>query len=267
MRLFCLLLLLWPAALVGATAVAGLAAPAEAPEPDVVTAVTPLALDAHRDLPRPPAIRPLPPPPPPEAKPLPSHLPKPPAREVGLPQTRWSHMAEHALWNRVAISALKAHGRPLTDTIPDDIGEWCPHYPQATTRQRRAFWVGMMSALAKHESTYRQGAVGGRNQWFGLLQIYPGTARSYRCNARSGESLRRGGANLSCAVRIMARTVPRDGVIAAKRGRWMGVAADWAPMRVTSKRRDMQAWLRKQPYCVAVKTVRPRMRPGDPSSG
>ncbi|XDA99471.1 transglycosylase SLT domain-containing protein [Sulfitobacter sp. LCG007] len=221
----------------------------------------PFALPDHLELQRPPALRPDPPPPPPVARALPPHYPRPPARDGNLPRTRWSHIAGHAIWSRVALSALKSHGKPLVETVPADVDQWCPAYPEATTRQRRAFWLGLVSALAKHESTYRASAVGGANQWFGLLQIAPGTARSYRCNALSGESLRLGGPNLSCAVRIMARTVPRDGVIAAKRGRWMGVAADWAPMRASSKRADMQAWLRKQPYCQRVNVIRPRLRP------
>ena len=69
---------------------------------------------------------------------------------------------------------------------------------------RRAFWVGMMSALSKHESTYNTRAVGGGDLWYGLLQIYPDTARRYGCRARKGEALNNPVENLSCAARIMA---------------------------------------------------------------
>ncbi|WP_425093347.1 hypothetical protein [Tropicimonas sp. S265A] len=44
----------------------------------------------------------------------------------------------------------------------------------------------------------------------------------------------------------MAVTVPRDGVVSAGRG---GVAADWAPFLSETKRNDMIAWTRAQPYC------------------
>ncbi|MCE8472593.1 lytic transglycosylase, partial [Rhodovulum sulfidophilum] len=40
--------------------------------------------------------------------------------------------------------------------------------------------------------------------------------------------------------------VARDGVVAA-RGR--GVAADWGPMTVASKRAEIAAWTRAQSYC------------------
>ena len=187
---------------------------------------------------------------------------RPKVRPVALPHTRWTHMAGHAGWTRAAMSALRAHGSPLVQMVPRDIARWCPAYPDATDRQRRAFWTGFLSALAKHESTYRPTAVGGGGRWFGLLQIAPATARSYGCRARSGAALKNGGANLSCAIRIMARTVPRDGVIHGyKNGKGRGVTADWGPMHSKSKRQDMAAWLADQPYCQLVQSTRPKARP------
>jgi hypothetical protein len=98
-----------------------------------------------------------------------------------------------------------------------------------------------------------------------LLQILPATARGYKCNARTGQSLKDGAANLSCAVRIMAHTVPRDGVIHGYRGRkGQGVTADWGPMHSASKRRDMAGWLRKQAYCTRLDKQRPKARPASP---
>jgi len=184
---------------------------------------------------------------------------RPPARAGNLPRTRWQHMRGHSLWTRAAISALKSHGKPLVDMVPGDVETWCPAYPDASDAQRRAFWVGFLSTLAKHESTYRSWAVGGGGRWYGLLQILPGTARGYKCNVGSGDALKNGAANLSCAVRIMATTVPRDGVIAGNGKR--GVGADWGPMRSASKRKDMASWLRRQSYCKPLSDTRPRARP------
>ncbi|NNE52667.1 MAG: transglycosylase SLT domain-containing protein [Sulfitobacter sp.] len=187
---------------------------------------------------------------------------RPPARPAMVLRTRWQHMRGHAVWTRAALSALKDHGRPLVDLVPSDIANWCPAYPQKTAAERRAFWVGFMSALAKHESTFQPWAVGGGGKWYGLLQILPATARGYKCNVGSGQALKNGAANLSCAVRIMAHTVPRDGVIHGYRGRrGRGVTADWGPMHSAAKRRDMAGWLRKQTYCTSPRSVRPRARP------
>nr|WP_037939609.1 transglycosylase SLT domain-containing protein [Sulfitobacter geojensis] len=187
---------------------------------------------------------------------------RPPARRGQIPRTRWQHMGGHQLWTRAALSALKEHGKPLVDLVPADIENWCPKYPQASEAERRAFWVGFMSALAKHESTYKPWAVGGGGLWYGLLQILPATARGYKCNVGSGAALKNGAANLSCAVRIMAHTVPRDGVIHGYKNRkGQGVTADWGPMHSAPKRRDMANWLKRQNYCKPVNATRPRSRP------
>ncbi len=103
--------------------------------------------------------------------------------------------------------------------------------------------------------------VGGGNLWFGLLQIYPDTARRYGCRARTGDALTDPEDNLSCAARILAVTVPRDRAVAVHDGRWRGVAADWGPMTNRSKIAEMSAWTRQQSYCVPLESIRPRVRP------
>lgn len=166
-----------------------------------------------------------------------------------LPVTRWDHRPEAAVWTRTALEALAEDGEALVATVPGDIAEWCPAYAANGGEARAAFWVGLMSALAKHESTWNPAAVGGGGLWVGLLQIDPRTARGYRCEADSSAELKDGAGNLACAVRIMARQVPRHGVVAGGPGNWGGVAADWGPMRSATKRAEMVAWTREQPYC------------------
>ena len=172
---------------------------------------------------------------------------------------RWDHRPRGSAWSRAALAALRTHGQPLLRVVPRDIADWCPAYPASGTAQREAFWVGLLSTLAKHESTWRADAVGGGGQWYGLLQIYPDTARRYGCRARTGEALKHGPDNLSCALRIMAVTVPRDQVVS--RG-MRGVAADWGPFHSSAKRADMMAWTRQQSYCTALgRSLRPVARP------
>lgn len=164
-----------------------------------------------------------------------------------LPVTRWDHRVEANQWTRATLTAIiEEHGRPLITLVPRDIQTWCPTYANNTEFERSAFWVGLLSAMAKHESTWNPEAVGGGGQWFGLVQISPATARGYGCGATSGEALKNGAANLSCAVRIMASTVPRDGVVAAG---MRGVAADWGPFHSAAKRAEMAAWTSSQSYC------------------
>lgn len=166
------------------------------------------------------------------------------------------------------MTALRSHAAGLVDLVPQDIVAWCPAYPQAEAPARRAFWVGFASALAKFESTYRATAVGGGGRWFGLLQITPATARGYGCEARSGGALKDGAANVRCALRIMAHTVARDGVLHGYRGgKGQGVTADWGPMHSAKKRADMAGWLRKQSYCTPLSQNRPRGKPAARGAG
>lgn len=192
---------------------------------------------------------------------------RPPLRPEFLPEALWDFRHDGALWTRAAMSAIATHGNGLEQIVPRDIDTWCPGYAGNSEDQRRAFWVGMMSALAEHESTWRPTAVGGGGQWFGLLQIYPDTARRYGCRARTGAALQDPEDNLSCAVRIMATTVRRDRAVAVHDGRWRGVAADWGPMTDRGKSAEMAAWTRAQPYCQVVSgprnSLRPRARPAD----
>lgn len=165
---------------------------------------------------------------------------------AALPAMRWDHRPESDIWTRATLAALRNHGAALAQVVPADIDTYCPGYETAGPAQRRAFWAGLLSALAKHESTWNPRAVGGGDKWFGLVQIAPATARGYGCAAGSGAALRDGAANLSCAVRIVAQTVPRDGVV-SRGGR--GVAADWAPFLNRSKRADIASWTSTQSYC------------------
>lgn len=181
-----------------------------------------------------------------------------PLRDGNIPRMRWDHRADAALLTRSALSALKTHGAPLVRSVPRDIASWCPAYAAADDARRRAFWVGFLSALAKHESMFDPRAVGGGGRWHGLLQIGPATARGYKCRAGTAEALRHGPDNLSCAIRILARTVLRDGVVAEGR---RGAAADWGPLGRADKREEMQHWLRAQSYCKPLSSVRPRARP------
>lgn len=159
---------------------------------------------------------------------------------------RWDHAPASAGWTEATVAAIDDHGGNLVNTTPADIDSWCPGYKQANVEGRKAFWTGLLSTLAKHESTWNPTAVGGGGRWFGLVQIAPATARNYGCDAGTAEALKDGEANLSCAVRIMNVTVPRDGVVSAG---MRGVAADWGPFHSETKRGDMLSWMRAQPYC------------------
>ncbi|MCC7320827.1 MAG: transglycosylase SLT domain-containing protein [Rubellimicrobium sp.] len=161
---------------------------------------------------------------------------------------QWDHQPESTEWTEATLEALRTEGVALLSEVPQDIGTWCPGYESAPEETRAAFWAGLLSALARYESTWNENAVGGGGQWFGLVQIAPATARAYGCDADSASELRDGAANLECAVRIAAQTVTRDGVVAAEGG---GFAADWGPFTRADKREAMAEWVSGQDYCRA----------------
>ncbi|MFV2033488.1 MAG: transglycosylase SLT domain-containing protein [Halocynthiibacter sp.] len=165
-----------------------------------------------------------------------------------LPAMRWDHRPEAASWTRASLRALDGPASALPRLIPADIDAYCPAYRHASLTDRKAFWAGLFSALAKHESTWNPGAVGGGGRVYGLVQIMPATARRYGCLARQRSALKDGAQNLACGLRIAATTVARDGVI-SRGGR--GVAADWTPFRFRAKRNDIAAWTSTQSYCSA----------------
>ncbi|MCB2129696.1 MAG: transglycosylase SLT domain-containing protein [Rhodobacteraceae bacterium] len=172
-------------------------------------------------------------------------------RAETLPAMRWDHLPQAERWTGAVMQALATDGEGLAETVPADIGSFCPGYETASMDDRRAFWAGLLSALAEHESTWNPKAKGGGGRWIGLLQIAPGTAKTYGCDLSGTGGLTNGAANLACAVRIATHQVTRDGAIVsdgADSG-WRGVARDWAPMRKAAMRSDMAAWTRQQSYC------------------
>lgn len=172
--------------------------------------------------------------------------PEPVVSNAATPEALWDHRPGGAQWTKAALTALDSHGQPLVAMVPQDIDAYCPAYPEADRAARKAFWVTFLSALAKHESTWRADVSGGDGAWHGLLQIAPGTAQGYGCVAQNSGDLKDGSLNLACGIRIMAVTVPRDGVISEG---MRGVAADWGPFHQASKRSDIQAATRSLPAC------------------
>ena len=101
-----------------------------------------------------------------------------------LPVAAWDFHPEGEVWTEASLTMLASDAAVLTELEPADIGAWCPGYSGASTEERAAFWTGLLSALAEHESTWNPQAVGGGGRWFGLVQISPATARLYRSRDR-----------------------------------------------------------------------------------
>jgi hypothetical protein len=165
------------------------------------------------------------------------------------PPMQWDHHPEGAEWTESTLVAVSTKDPVLSEKVPADIETWCPGYPKANVEERRAFWAGLLSAVAKYESTWNEKASGGGGRWIGLMQIDPRSAGYYGCEATSVGALKDGEANLQCAVEIMSTQVAKDGLVAGGGDR--GIGRDWAPLRSNEKRSAMSAWTSAQPYCKA----------------
>lgn len=162
-----------------------------------------------------------------------------------LPDMRWDGRQNDDEWTRATLAALDREGAVLMSRVPSDVMEFCPGYAKQNLANRRAFWAGLLSAVARHESSHNAKASGAGGRYLGLMQISPATARNYGCSG----SLTKGSENMACAVKIAAKQVGRDNAIARGNGGWRGVARDWMPLRSSSKRGQIAAWTRSQSYC------------------
>ena len=168
-------------------------------------------------------------------------------KDDAQPAMGWDARPEAANWTASTIAAVAQYDSVLAGAVPGDIAAWCPGYSKASLAERRAFWSGLLSALAKYESSWNPEAAGGGGRYVGLLQISPQTARSNGCAASSAAALKDGSANLACGVKIMARQVAQDNMVAGNGRR--GLGRDWGPFNKASKRASMAGWTSKQSYC------------------
>lgn len=159
----------------------------------------------------------------------------------------WDARPEAAKWTASTLAAVARYDSVLAGAVPGDIKAWCPGYAKNGLAERRAFWAGLLSALAKPESGWNPRASGGGGRYIGLLQISPQTARANGCAATSAAALKDGAANLACGAAIMARQLRQDGVVAGNGG--IGLGRDWGPFNKASAREGMAGWTAKQSYC------------------
>ena len=77
------------------------------------------------------------------------------------PPMRWGQAAGSDQWTQATLSALDREGVTILSRVPGDISAFCPNYENLNPTGRKAFWAGLLSAVAKHESTYNPKASGG----------------------------------------------------------------------------------------------------------
>lgn len=154
----------------------------------------------------------------------------------------WSHLEQGEVWTKFTQNAIRDYGQGLLKSVPQDIQNYCPQYPNLSNRGRGDFWVQLISKLAYFESSYNSNTtytenfpdVNGNNVISrGLLQLSIESGNgNYDCGLKNANELHDPKTNLECTVRIFNTLVPKYGVIRKKgNNEWFGVSRYWSPFR------------------------------------
>jgi hypothetical protein len=186
--------------------------------------------------------------------------PVPDSPPAPYPAADWDWRPDGREWTEMAHVALVDLGSGLLTTTPRDIADYCPSYERLNDESRRAFWVYLLSRLARFESNHDPGvsftesfndSQGNPVISRGLLQISKESANGYGCRIVDADELYDPEGNIRCGVRILNRWVAeRDGVIAGRTdGQWLGAARYWSPFRNESRRAEIAVATASQSYC------------------
>ena len=187
--------------------------------------------------------------------PKPSATPKPtttpvaskpsstPIPSVALAPLWDAQAADGASWTAHLSTSMETLGTSLLTVNPADGATFCPQYANLSTAQRKAFWIYLISAMAKFESNFKpsmtftesfKNADGEYVVSRGLLQLSVEDGAIYGCGFTSSDSVYDPDLNLDCSVRILNYWMKKDARIAGQvNGAWRGGARYWSTLRST----------------------------------
>lgn len=222
----------------------------------------------------PPAPAPAPEPPTapdPESDPQPEPEPEPELLEI---EVDWAALPQAADWTAHTANAVDEFGSGLIESSPTDIAGFCPNYETLNDDAKRAFWVSLISAMARPESNFNPDVSfneydnckypgckddfttrdGRKVVSRGLLQLSQESANGYQrfgCSIaiEDEEALHDPETNLRCGVVILSRWVSRDGLIAKDTTPYRGGARYWSVLRRPAKISGIQGFTANTSYC------------------
>lgn len=135
----------------------------------------------------------------------------------------WAKKNLDGSWTAATEAAVQASG--LSGSTPTDVEIFCPAYKDRSAEDRKIFWVGLLSIVARPESnfkpetTYTEAFADSKGKKVisrGLLQISIESAnqKKYACGIQKAEDLHDPAINLACGVKILDAWVKTDNVIA-----------------------------------------------------
>lgn len=157
----------------------------------------------------------------------------------------WAKKNTDGMWTAAAEAAVASS--QLINASPTDIQAFCPAYLTRSADDKKIFWVGLLSIVARPESNFKPetkytesfpDAQGNKVISRGLLQISIESAnqKKYSCAIKKAEDLHDPGTNLTCGVKILDAWVKTDNVIATYgKGAPRGGGRYWSTLREKNK--------------------------------
>ena len=163
----------------------------------------------------------------------------------------WGNRKRGKAWSAETLRLIES--AKLFNVVPTDIDSFCPNYRNADQKTRSAFWLMLISAMAKKESGLDTAAlyvepfmnrdseyVVGR----GLLQVAMDDKEANGCRIRDTLDLFHAKVNLACGIHILNKLVRKDLRIGSYRGEknGRGIARYWSVLRFSN---PAQRWIRR----------------------
>jgi len=186
-----------------------------------------------------------------------------PASEVRAPAD-WDSKSEAESWTNSLAMSLEAYGQGLLATTSvKDAKKYCPKYSSLSRDQRKAFYIMLISSMARFESsfkpetTYTEDFKDSQGLWVksrGLLQISKESANqsAYGCKIVDKEDLHLPAVNLACGVKILNYWIKKDGYVGTylSKTQIYGGARYWSVLRdISGSNSKIAAKTKALPYC------------------
>lgn len=209
----------------------------------------------------------------PEVEPEPAVMVEPDPLVI---EADWASVPDGAVWTDITAKAVDELGNGLITSSPSDVSGFCPKYETMDDKAKRAFWVSLVSAMARPESNFNPDVSfneydnckypgckddfttqdGRKVVSRGLLQMSQESANGYKrfgCEIaiEDEETLHDPETNLRCGVVILARWVAADGQIAKEASPYRGGARYWSVLRRPGKIAGIQNFTSNTSYCRA----------------
>lgn len=183
-----------------------------------------------------------------------------PSALFGAVRAEWDKLPSGREWTSITLKAMDdLGGELLSMEAPKDAHDYCPRFTKLTRDQKKAFYVGLLSSMARLESGLNpktaftekfKDAKGKRVVSRGLLQMSEESAKHYGCPIAKGSDLHQPKHNLRCAVAALNKWVSLDRRIGYGK---LGGARYWAVLRPALKGK-IQAQTKSLPFCREVRT-------------